>query len=105
MTCSVALLASGEEQPQRHLRRSRLAIPDSNTWSSNVVKSVAKRKDKKKPTPRMHPPHGSADTKHSQTKSQSAADDRRARQREEGVLSRIEDITYKVLRQHEPKKP
>lgn len=75
------------------------------TWSSNVVKRVAKRKEKKHPHSRMHPPHGTAETKISQAKSQSEADERRARQREEGVLSRIEDITYKVLRQHEPKKP
>jgi hypothetical protein len=53
----------------------------------------------------MHQAHGSADSKTSQSKSQSEADERRARHREEGVLSRIEDITYKVLRQHEPKKP
>jgi len=38
------------------------------------------------------------------TKSQDP-DDRRSHRREETVLSRIEDITYKVLRQHEPKKP
>jgi hypothetical protein len=78
---------------------------DWQIWSSNVVKRVAKRKDKKHPHPRMHQPHGTADTNHSQSKSQSEADERRARHREEGVLSRIEDITYKVLRQHEPKKP
>jgi hypothetical protein len=74
------------------------------TWSSNVAKRVAKRKEKKHPHSRMQP-HGTADTKISPSKSQSEADERRARQREEGVLSRIEDITYKVLRQHEPKKP
>jgi hypothetical protein len=92
MTSSVGLSASSSA--------------DWQIWSSNVVTRVAKRrKDKKHPTPRMHQPHGTADTNHSQVKSQSAADERRARQREEGVLSRIEDITYKVLRQHEPKKP
>jgi hypothetical protein len=53
----------------------------------------------------MHQPQRTADSTHSQAKSQSDADERRARRREEGVLSRIEDITYKVLRQHEPKKP
>jgi hypothetical protein len=52
----------------------------------------------------MHQPLGNANTNHSQGKSESAADERRARQREEGTLSRIEDITYKVLRKHEPKK-
>jgi hypothetical protein len=41
----------------------------------------------------------------SQTSDSTKSDERRARRREEGVLSRIEDITYKVLRQHEPKKP
>jgi hypothetical protein len=78
---------------------------DWQTWSGNVVKRVAKRKERKHPHPRMHQPHGTADSKISQSKSQSEADERRARHREEGVLSRIEDITYKVLRQHEPKKP
>jgi hypothetical protein len=78
---------------------------DWQTWSSNVVKRVAKRKEKKHPHSRMHQPHGTAETKIAQSKNQSEADERRARQREEGVLSRIEDITYKVLRQHEPKKP
>jgi hypothetical protein len=53
----------------------------------------------------MHQPQHPADSAQSQSKSQSEADERRARRREEGVLSRIEDITYKVLRQHEPKKP
>lgn len=51
----------------------------------------------------MHPPHSNPESSLAQAKRQ--ADDRRARQREENVLSRIEDITYKVLRQHEPKKP
>jgi hypothetical protein len=67
-----------------------------------VAKRVAKRKDKKKP-PNMHVPHGTPQSSAAQAKNQ--ADERRARQREESVLSRIEDITYKVLRQHEPKKP
>jgi len=52
----------------------------------------------------MHQPQRTADNTHSQAKSQSDADERRARRREESTLSRIEDITYKVLRQHEPKK-
>jgi len=34
-----------------------------------------------------------------------SSEDRRSHHREKGVLSHIEDITYKVLRQHEPKKP
>jgi len=74
-------------------------------WPSNAVRRVAKRKDEKYPHPRMHQPQRTADSTHSEAKSQSDADERRARRREEGVLSRIEDITYKVLRQHEPKKP
>src|SRR5882672_4418347 len=77
----------------------RLANAGWQTWSSNVAKRVAKRKEKKHPHSRMHQPHGTAETKISQSKSQSEADERRARQREQGVLSRIEDITYKVLRQ------
>jgi hypothetical protein len=78
---------------------------DWQIWPINSVKRVAKRKDKKHPHPRMHQPQRTADSNHSQAKSQSDADERRARRREEGVLSRIEDITYKVLRKHEPKKP
>jgi len=53
----------------------------------------------------MHQPHRNADADQIQSKKPSDSEDRRSRRREEGVLSRIEDITYKVLRQHEPKKP
>lgn len=77
---------------------------DWQIWSSNVVIRVAKRKEKKHPHPRMHQPHRTADSTQSQSKSQPNPDERRSHRREEGVLSRIEDITYKVLRQHEPKK-
>ena len=53
----------------------------------------------------MHDTHRTPETNSSSSQSAADAGERRSRQREEGVLSRIEDITYKVLRQHEPKKP
>ena len=69
-----------------------------------MAEKRGKKKEKKHPHSRMHQPHRTADTNQSQSKDQSDADERRSHRREEGVLSRIEDITYKVLRQHEPKK-
>ena len=53
----------------------------------------------------MHPPLRATETKQPQSQNSSDAEERRSHRREEGVLSRIEDVTYKVLRQHEPKKP
>jgi len=95
MTSSVGL--------QRGTSR-RLSTNDWRAWSNSLVTRVAKRKDKKHPHPRMHQSQRTADTAQPQSKSQTDPDERRSHRREEGVLSRIEDITYKVLRQHQPKK-
>ena len=38
----------------------------------------------------------------SQSTNLSEREERRSQNRKEGVISRIEDITYKVLRKHEP---
>lgn len=67
-------------------------------------KKRAKKKEKKKRAHRMHQPHRATDSQKSQS-AMPSAEERRTQRRDDGVISRIEDITYKVLRQHEPKKP
>lgn len=52
----------------------------------------------------MHQPYRTTEKKKSQSTHPSDTEDRRSHNREEGVISQIEDITYKVLRQHDPKK-
>jgi hypothetical protein len=39
------------------------------------------------------------------TKPETDLDDRRSQSRTETILSEIEDVTYKILRKHEDKKP
>ncbi len=51
----------------------------------------------------MNNPRQSPENSSEAAKKQNA-EDRRSHRREEGVMSQIEDITYKVLRQHEPKR-
>jgi hypothetical protein len=64
---------------------------------------MVKKKNRRNTNRRMHSHPPAENLPLPSIKSQD--DDRRSHRREETVLSRIEDITYKVLRQHEPKKP
>ena len=52
----------------------------------------------------MHNTHRAPETKPSEPQTPVTSEERRSHHREDGVLSKIEDITYKVLRQHEPKR-
>jgi hypothetical protein len=65
---------------------------------------MVKKKGKKDRAYRMHQPYRTTEKKKSQSTHPSDTEDRRSHNREEGVISQIEDITYKVLRQHDPKK-
>lgn len=67
-------------------------------------KKTAEKKEKKKKAHRMHQHPRATDSQESKS-AMPSAEERRTQRRDEGVISRIEDITYKVLRQHEPKKP
>ena len=52
----------------------------------------------------MRQPQRLPDSDQDKNQNSANAEERRSHRREDSVISRIEDVTYKVLRQHEPKK-